>query len=118
VRERLSIIEWLGLGWGAVTFLMTLVLGLGVAPYLVSNLGELVSNPPLFTRVVLHPVFVLGIGSVPLASALAAIKLGLPRTLRTGIILAGALWSVLTGVLMVIAMYLPIFTMADHIQAG
>ena len=118
LRERLSIIEWLGLGWGALTFLMTLVLGLLVAPYLLANVGELVRDPPLFTRVVLKPVFVLGVGSVPLVSALLAIRLGLPRTLRTAIILGGALWSVLTGTLMVIAMYVPIFSMADHIQTG
>lgn len=116
MKEPLSLVEWLGLGWGALTFITTLGLGLVVAPYLIANLGELVQHPPLFSRVVLHPVFVLGFGSLPLASAALSVRRGWPKSTRLIVILAGTAWSVVVGVLMVVAMYLPLFTMADRIQ--
>jgi hypothetical protein len=115
-KERLSTVEWLGLGWGAFTFCTTLALGLVIAPRIIASLGEFVKAPPLFSRFVLHPAFVVGVGSVPLVTAGLAVRLGWKKSARLIVILAGAALSVLVAALLVVAMYLPLLTMADHIQ--
>jgi hypothetical protein len=111
---RLSVTEWLALGWGAVTFMVALVVGGLVAPWLARSFGELASMP-LFSRVVLHPVFLLVVGGAPLALSATAIRQGWAPARRLAVILAGAGWSLALAGVVVVAMYLPLFSLAGRV---
>ncbi len=115
MRPRLSATEWLALVWGALTFLVALVVGGVVAPWLTRSLGELAAAPPLFTRVVLHPAFLGTLGAAPLLLSAVAIRRGWPPGPRLAVILGGAGWSLLLAGLVVVAMYLPLFLMAGRV---
>jgi hypothetical protein len=111
---RLSATEWLALTWGALTFVVAVLVGGLVAPWLATSFGELAAMPR-FSRVVLHPAFLVAAGGAPLALSATAIRQGWAPARRLTVILAGAGWSLALAGLVVVAMYLPLFSLAGRV---
>jgi hypothetical protein len=111
---RLSPTEWLALAWGALTFVVALVVGVVVAPWLARSFGEQ-ALMPTFSRVVLHPAFLVVVGGAPLALSATAISRSWPPPKRLTTILAGAGCSLVLAGLVVVAMYLPLFSFAGRV---
>lgn len=111
------VFDLVGLAWGALSVLFSLAVVLRVAPHFATIFREPGNGSlPWLTRLCLTPWFPLIVGAIPLLVMGAGMLTKVPIAARALLVGIGAFFAVAQVVVFIVAMYLPIFSVAAGIQ--
>lgn len=106
----------LGLAVGGGGVLTSIALGLWLRPVYAKMYAELSTKLPALTRLYLTPWFPVILSLLPLALVGAGVALRPARGARVSLTTAAIMLAMLLQVAHILALYLPIFTLADAIS--
>jgi hypothetical protein len=115
-RERFTVFDYVGLGFGGASLLWAIVAVVLFAPAFGAMFEDFSCCLPRLTELFLTPWFPIALGLVPLAVVALGALTGARRGVRGLCMSAAILITLALPILFFAAMYLPIVALAEGIQ--